>query len=46
MLSYDKNVTFNADYHNNVIEEYERKIEQQIKNKKNKKIDLESDIDE
>lgn len=41
MLSYDKNVTFNADYHNNVIEEYERKIEDQIKAKKNKKIPAE-----
>lgn len=42
MLSHDKNVTFNADYHNNVIQEYEKKIESQIIAKKNKKETLQT----
>lgn len=43
MLSHDRNVTFNQDYHYSVIEDYERKIEEQTKNKKLKKKELEEE---
>jgi len=46
MLSHDKNVTFNQDYHYSVISDYEKRIEDQVKAKKNKKLTVEEVVDE